>query len=102
MAAGRRRWNMAPFSDPIAGIVTRRTSPRRDFSASSTEPINYPITQLPNYPIRGFTLIELMIVMSVMVILATIGLAQYRNSLTYAKEATLKEDLFRMRDAIDQ
>ena len=51
---------------------------------------------------RGFTLIELMVVMSLIVILATIGLAQYRNSLTYAKEATLKEDLFRMRDAIDQ
>jgi general secretion pathway protein G len=43
-----------------------------------------------------------MIVMSLIVILASVGLALYGNSVTRAKEATLKEDLFRMRDAIDQ
>jgi general secretion pathway protein G len=53
-------------------------------------------------PIAGFTLMELMIVMSLIVILAGIGLAVYGNSVTRAKEATLKEDLFQMRDAIDQ
>ena len=52
--------------------------------------------------IPGFTLIELMIVMSLIVILASIGLAVYTNSVTRAKESVLKEDLFRMRDAIDQ
>ena len=51
---------------------------------------------------RGFTLIELMIVLSLMVILATMGMVQYRNSQIHAKEAVLREDLFRMRDAIDQ
>jgi general secretion pathway protein G len=51
---------------------------------------------------NGFTLIELMIVMALIVILASIGLTQYSNSVTRAKEATLKEDLFRMKDAIDQ
>jgi general secretion pathway protein G len=50
----------------------------------------------------GFTLIELMVVMALIVILAGIGLAVYGNSVTRAKEATLKEDLFRMRDSIDQ
>jgi general secretion pathway protein G len=50
----------------------------------------------------GFTLIELMIVMALIVILASIGLALYGNSVTRAKESVLKEDLFRMRDAIDQ
>lgn len=50
----------------------------------------------------GFTLIELMIVMALIVILAGIGLAIYTNSVTRAKEAVLKEDLYRMRDAIDQ
>jgi general secretion pathway protein G len=43
-----------------------------------------------------------MIVMSLIVILASIGLAIYTNSVTRAKESVLKEDLFRMRDAIDQ
>jgi general secretion pathway protein G len=50
----------------------------------------------------GFTLIELMIVLTLISILAGIGLAQYRHSITHASEAVLKEDLFRMRDAIDQ
>jgi general secretion pathway protein G len=65
---------------------------------------NYPITRLPNYPIRelGFTLIELVVVLSLIVILATVGLAQYKNSVIYAKEAVLKDDLFKMREAIDQ
>ena len=50
----------------------------------------------------GFTLIELMVVMSLIVLLASIGLAVYANSVIRAKESVLKEDLFRMRDGIDQ
>jgi general secretion pathway protein G len=51
---------------------------------------------------RGWTLIELLIVISLISVLATIGLVNYRNSVTASKEAILKTDLFRMRDAIDQ
>jgi len=51
---------------------------------------------------RGFTLIELLVVASVLVVLAGIGLVQYRNGKTRASEAVLKTDLFNMRDAIDQ
>jgi general secretion pathway protein G len=51
---------------------------------------------------RGFTLIEVLIVIVLVVILASIGLATYTNSVRRAREATLKEDLFRMRDAMDQ
>lgn len=40
--------------------------------------------------------------MSLIVILAGIGLTVYANSVTRAKEAVLKEDLYRMRQAIDQ
>ncbi|HMD34078.1 MAG TPA: type II secretion system protein [Vicinamibacterales bacterium] len=50
----------------------------------------------------GFTMIELLIVLSLIVILASMGMSQYHSSVVYAKESTLKEDLFRMRDAIDQ
>ena len=50
----------------------------------------------------GWTLIELMVVIALIMILATMGLVQYRNSITAAKEATLKTQLFIMRDAIDQ
>jgi general secretion pathway protein G len=51
---------------------------------------------------RGFTLIELMVVVSLVMLLATIGMAQYRNSIVFSRESVLKEDLFRIRDAIDQ
>jgi len=47
-------------------------------------------------------MIELLVVLSLIVILASMGMAQYRNSQIHARESVLKEDLFRMRDAIDQ
>jgi general secretion pathway protein G len=51
---------------------------------------------------RGFTLIELLVVLSLISILAAMGMVQHRNSVLKAQEATLKTDLFHMRDAIDQ
>ena len=49
----------------------------------------------------GFTLVELMIVMAIIAILATIAIPIYVRTLQRAKEATLKEDLHTMRTAID-
>jgi general secretion pathway protein G len=50
----------------------------------------------------GWTLIELVIVMAIITVLASLATVGARNAVTLSKEATLKEDLFRMRDAIDQ
>jgi general secretion pathway protein G len=51
---------------------------------------------------RGFTLIELLVVISLIMILASVALSNYRNSVTMAKEAALRSNLFQMREAIDQ
>ena len=52
--------------------------------------------------VRGFTLIEMLIVMTLIVVLASVGLIAYQTSVRRGREAVLKEDLYRMRDAIDQ
>ena len=51
---------------------------------------------------HGFTLLELVVVATILVVLAGIGLVQYKNGVTRAREGVLKNDLFNMRDAIDQ
>ena len=50
----------------------------------------------------GFTLIELIVVTALIIVLSTVAMVSYQNSVTRAREAVLKEDLFRLRDAIDQ
>jgi general secretion pathway protein G len=51
---------------------------------------------------EGWTLIELLVVVSLIMLLASISLVQYRNSIIRAKEATLRSQLWIMREAIDQ
>ncbi len=51
---------------------------------------------------RGFTLVELMIVMSIVAILVSIAIPIYQKSIVRAKESVLKNNLFSIRTVIDE
>ena len=51
---------------------------------------------------RGFTFVELMIVMAIIAVLLAVALPIYTRSITRAKESVLKNNLFTMRTVIDE
>ncbi|HYS03992.1 MAG TPA: prepilin-type N-terminal cleavage/methylation domain-containing protein [Candidatus Dormibacteraeota bacterium] len=51
---------------------------------------------------KGFTLIELLIVVAIIGIIAGIAVVQLQNAPKKARESVLKEDLYALRDCIDQ
>ena len=52
--------------------------------------------------VSGFSLLELMIAMFILIILLSVALPTYQRSVQHAKETVLKENLWQMRKAIDQ
>ena len=56
----------------------------------------------PRQTARGFTLLELMVVISIILILLSFAVPAYQQHIRKAREAVLREDLYQMRSAIDQ
>jgi general secretion pathway protein G len=59
-------------------------------------------SKLKSCSARGFTLMEVVIVMTVMAILVTVAIPIYNKHIQHAKETVLRKDLFEMRSAIDK
>lgn len=57
-------------------------------------------SQIPNQ--KGFSLLELMIAMFILIILLSVAFPTYQRTVQHARETVLKENLWQMRKAIDQ
>jgi len=88
------RWR-EPDSHIPSGIS--RAKPLRGFSLIRTRGISFSLS-----PRRGFSLIELMIVMTIMTILVSIAAPLYQKSVLRAKESVLRQNLFTIRTVIDE
>lgn len=93
----------APASARPSASSPARLSPSAPLpAAASSSAVRRALARTRLAAERGFTLIELLVVIALITILATMGIVQYRNSIQSSREAVLRTDLFRMRDAIDQ
>jgi len=83
---------------------------RSEFPISNSElparRFKFPISNfelpVPRPDRRGFTLVELMVVLTLLLILATMSMPIFQLAIVHAREAVLKDDLYTMRKLIDE
>lgn len=86
----------------MRNVITSKIEDRgwRTAGRSETEASLYPQSSI--FASGGFTLLELVMVMTIIVVLAAVGVTSYQNIQSKARETILKQDLLTMRKMIDQ
>jgi general secretion pathway protein G len=82
----------------MQATLTKRLKPRR-LSEAPLHARRRPAARIAS---AGFTLLEMMVVIAIIVILLGLAAGQYQRSVMRSREAVLKQDLRVMRDAIQQ
>ncbi len=90
---------IADLGSRIADLSFRKKHCAAPASAVGSE-IRNPQSAIRNQ--NGFSLLELMIAMFIMIILLSVAVPTYQRSVQHARETVLKENLWQMRRAIDQ
>jgi general secretion pathway protein G len=87
---------LVPGGD-LGGLLTKRSKGLRTNNKGQTTTDHGPRTSL-----QGFTLLELMIALSVVLILASFAIPAYYLAIQRAREAVLRQDLYTLRSLVDE
>lgn len=90
---GKNQFSVFSFQFPVKACTPSRREVRYTDILLKTENLKLK---------TGFTLLELMIVMFILIILVAVAMPQYQKWVLHARESVLRNDLFQMRKLIDQ